>query len=42
VDVFDLEELERVGSVEVGNQAGGIDTWRRPEDRRRSAFELQR
>lgn len=35
VDVFDLEDLERVASVQVGNQAGGMDLWRRPEDRRR-------
>lgn len=39
VDVFDLEELERVSSVEVGNQAGGIDAWRRPEDRQGPAFQ---
>lgn len=28
VDVFDLSTLERVGSVEVGQQAGGIAFWK--------------
>lgn len=42
VDVFDLDELERVDSVEVGNQAGGIDTWRRPEDRQPHPSPLRR
>jgi DNA-binding beta-propeller fold protein YncE len=28
VDVFDLETLERVADVEVGQQASGIDFWR--------------
>ncbi len=28
VDVIDLRERERVASVEVGHQAGGIDLWR--------------
>ncbi len=27
VDIFDLRTLRRVGSVEVGQQAGGIDLW---------------
>jgi DNA-binding beta-propeller fold protein YncE len=31
VDVFDLETLERVADVEVGQQASGIDFWRMQE-----------
>ena len=28
VDAYDLEKLELVGSVEVGQQAGGIIFWK--------------
>jgi hypothetical protein len=29
VDVIDLRALARVASVDVGQQAGGIDFWKR-------------
>jgi len=28
VDVFDLQALERVASVDVGQQAGGVAFWK--------------
>jgi hypothetical protein len=30
VDVIDLRALARVASVDVGQQAGGIDFWKSP------------
>lgn len=32
VDVFDLESYERVGSAEVGQQAGGIEFWKMTDE----------
>ncbi len=34
VDIFDLVALRRVASVDVGQQAGGIDTWAGPSGAR--------
>ena len=34
VDIFELENFERVADVEVGQQAGGIVVWRMASDRR--------
>lgn len=32
VDIYDLQELERVDSVEVGKQASGIDFWKMKDE----------